>query len=149
MADRKEETIELSIVTINYQTDDLIIQLLEKLTPHFGVEIIIIDNSPTDSLGKKLPQRSDVKYFFTGKNLGFSGGSNLGLTKARGEWILYLNSDTIVSTKDAFDLIHSTKDRKFLVAAPKLVQPDSKIQNNVGFFDSLFVNPLNFSFRQA
>lgn len=148
MADRKEKNIELSIITINYQTDDLVINLVKKLVPRLGVEIIIVDNSSTNSLRLKIPKRSDVRYFFTGKNLGFSGGNNYGLSRARGEWLFLLNSDTLVSTEDALELLSETKKRKYLVSAPKLIQPDGKTQNNVGFFDSLFRNPLNFLFAR-
>ncbi|KKT31085.1 MAG: WsbD [Candidatus Collierbacteria bacterium GW2011_GWC2_44_18] len=142
----KENNPELSIITINYQTDDLVVNLVQKLVPRLGVEIIIVDNSPTDSLHHKLPKRSDVQYFFTGKNLGFSGGNNYGLSKARGEWLFLLNSDTLVSTEDVLKLLSETKKCKYLVSAPKLIQPDGKIQNNVGYLDSFFKHPLNYLF---
>ena len=146
MADRKEKNINLSIITINYQTDNLVIDLLKKLTPKVGVEIIIVDNSPSDTLRAGLPNRNDLKYFFVGKNLGFSGGNNFGLARARGEWLLLLNSDTLVSTEDVLALLSETKKSKNLVSAPKLIQPDGKTQDNVGYFDSFFVHPLNYLF---
>lgn len=148
MADRKEKTIELSIITINFKTDDLILDLLKKLKRHSGVEIIIVDNSPEDSLREKLPKRSDIKYLFAGKNLGFSGGNNLGLAEAKGEWLFLLNSDTLVSTRDILRLLSYTKKHKYLVAAPKLIQLDSKTQDNIGLFDSFFTNPINSIFAR-
>jgi len=146
MTDTREKNPELSIVIINYQTDDLVVNLVQKLVPRFGVEIIIVDNSPTDSLHHRLPKRSDVRYFFTGKNLGFSGGNNYGLSKASGEWSFLLNSDTLVTMEDVLELLSETKKQKYLVSAPKLTQPDGKTQNNVGFFDPFLRNPINFLF---
>lgn len=148
MADRKEKNIDLSIITINYHTDELILDLLEKLSPHRGVEIIIVDNSKTDSLRQKLPHRKDIHYFFAGENLGFAGGNNLGLSCARGDWLMLLNSDTLVSTRDVLKLLSATKSRNFFVSAPQLIQLDSKIQDNVALFDGLFTNPINHIFAR-
>src|SRR3989344_5197474 len=108
MADRKEKNINLSIITINYQTDNMVIDLLKKLTPQVGLEIIIVDNSPSDTLRARLPKRNDLKYFFVGKNLGFSGGNNFGLARARGEWLLLLNSDTLVTSAELLRLLEHT-----------------------------------------
>jgi GT2 family glycosyltransferase len=148
MADRKEKNISLSVITINYQTDKLVTDLLTKLTPHAGLEVILVDNSPSDTLRAKLPKRNDVKYFFVGKNLGFSGGNNFGLARAKGEWLFLLNSDTLISTEEVLKLLSETIKSKHLVSAPKLVQPDGKIQNNVGFFDSFLQKPVNFLFAR-
>jgi len=144
----KEKNPELSIITINYQTDDLVVNLVKKLVPRLGVEIIIVDNSPTDSLHHKLSKRSDIRYFFTGKNLGFSGGNNFGLARARGEWLLLLNSDTLVTTAEILRMLEHTRRQGYLVSAPKLIQPDGKIQNNVGYFDSFLKHPLNYLFAR-
>jgi len=122
--------------------------LLEKLKPHAGVEIIVVDNSPTDSLRTKLPKRSDLTYLFANANLGFSGGNNLGLASAKGEWIFLLNSDTLVSTRDILRLLSVTQKKKLKVSAPQLIQLDGKIQNNVGYFDSLLQNPANYIFAR-
>ncbi|EKD52977.1 MAG: hypothetical protein ACD_61C00186G0014 [uncultured bacterium] len=148
MADRKVKELDLSIIIINYCTDDLILNLLRQLKTHAGVEIILVDNSPIETLSKRLPKRNDVHYYFTGKNLGFSGGNNYGLSRASGEWLFLLNSDTLVNTEDVLALLSETKKSKYLVSAPKLIQPDGKTQNNVGYFDSLFRNPINFLFAR-
>lgn len=146
MADRKEKNIELSIITINYQTDKLILDLLDELKPHTGVEVIVVDNSPTDSLRTKLPKRKDLTYLFANENLGFSGGNNLGLASAKGEWVFLLNSDTLASTRDILRLLAVTQKKKLKVSAPQLIQLDGKIQNNVGYFDSFSQNPANYIF---
>jgi hypothetical protein len=148
MANRKEKEINLSIITINYQTDKLVTDLLTKLTPKVGVEILIVDNSPTDSLRDKLPKRTDIRYYFTGKNLGFSGGNNFGLARARGEWLLLLNSDMLVTSAELLRLLDHTKRQGCLISAPRLIQPDGQIQNNVGYFDSFFKHPLNYLFAR-
>ncbi len=148
MANLPEKTLPLSIVIVNFQTDDMVLQLLDDLYPNPSFEIILIDQSPENTLKPKLPKRPDVKFTYTGKNLGFSGGNNIGIVKATGEWIMLLNSDTRTSTNDILKLLEITKHNPVLVSAPKLIQPDSTVQNNVGFFDPLFVKPINAIFAR-
>lgn len=146
MPDKKTKNPQLSIIILNYKTDDLILNLLSHLEKKSGVEIIIVDNSPDNILSKKIVNRSDIRYFFIGKNLGFSGGNNFGIKRAAGDWILLLNSDTIVSTSDLLRLLLITQASHRLVAAPKLLTKSKNIQNNVGYFDGLFENPINYLF---
>lgn len=146
MANREKENPILSIITINYKTDDLILDLLKGLIPDPKIELIVIDNSPQNTLEKKLPMRSDLVYFFANKNLGFSGGNNLGVSKAKGEWVFLLNSDTKVNTTDVLEMFDITINNPVLVSTAKLIQPNSEIQNNVGMFDPIWINPINYIF---
>lgn len=138
----------LSIVIVNYKTDDLILDLLKGLKKDASIEIIIVDNSPQETLEKKLPTRSDLRYFYTGKNLGFSGGNNYGISRSKGEWLFLLNSDIKTNTEDINKLLRITAESGYVVSAPRLVQPDGQIQDNVGYFDSFFQNPINFIFAR-
>lgn len=146
MANREKENPRLSIITINYKTDDLILDLLKSLTPDPKIEIIIIDNSPENTLEKKLPIRNDLTYFFVNKNLGFSGGNNLGISKAKGEWVFLLNSDTKVNTSEILKMFDITVNNPVLVSTAKLIQPNGDTQNSVGFFDPVWINPANYVF---
>jgi len=93
--------MDLSIIIINYKTQDLTLKTLKsvfKATPPKGkMEIILIDNASGDNtphlVRKKFPQ---VKVIASQKNLGFAGGNNLGMRKAKGKYVLLLNSDTLV-----------------------------------------------------
>lgn len=140
--------VKLSVIVVNYKTDDLILDLLRGISPNPLVEIMIVDNSPENTLEKKLPKRHNLLYHFADANLGFSGGNNLGISRAKGEWFFLLNSDTITSTKDILHLMNITIKNKFLVSCPKLIQPDGIVQNNVGDFNSFFKNPINYIFAR-
>ncbi len=148
MSESKLKRTQLSIIIINYQTDDLVLNLLQGLGVDADVEIILVDQSPINTLETKLPKRNDQRYFFVGKNLGFSGGNNYGVAQSRGEWILLLNSDTLVSSSSIRKLISITKENDCLVSAPKLAGSDARVQNNVGFFDSFRRSPINFLFAR-
>ncbi len=63
------------------------------------MEIIIVDNDSTkedaEIIKKKYPYIILIKSII---NYGFAGGNNLGIMRARGEFVLLLNNDTTVKT---------------------------------------------------
>jgi len=93
--------MDLSIIIINYKTKDLTIQTLDSVfkakEPKGRIEVILIDNGSKDdtpaAVRKKFKQ---VKIIESQTNLGFAAGNNLGLRKAKGKYVLLLNSDTII-----------------------------------------------------
>ncbi len=63
-----------------------------------NAEVIVVDNASTDgSLAYLKPNFPDVQFIESGANSGFAKACNVGLQKALGEFILFLNPDTIVA----------------------------------------------------
>ncbi len=96
---------DISIVTVNYNGLRDTIELIESLkTLIMSVvyEIVVVDNGsrkdPTQVLRERFP---DVKMVRSERNLGFSGGNNLGFREAAGRYVFLLNNDTIVK-EDCF-----------------------------------------------
>jgi GT2 family glycosyltransferase len=76
-------------------------------------EVIVVDNgSPDHDVPYIHEHFPDVILIASEKNLGFAGGNNLGVAKARGQYLLLLNNDTMLETDIAIgiDLIESQKD---------------------------------------
>lgn len=89
--------MKLSIIIINYNTKDYlrqVLQSIEQSIDRLDKEVIVVDNGSTDGSLDIIP--SWVKLIKNNHNLGFSAANNLGLKQARGEYILFLNSDTQV-----------------------------------------------------
>lgn len=91
---------ELSIIIINYNNVEVSIDCINSITkesPSLNFEIIVIDNASTkgnaEELKDKFPQ---IQFYQLEENLGFGMANNFGIEKANGEFILLLNSDTIV-----------------------------------------------------
>ena len=89
----------LSIIIVNYNTGDLLSACLDSLfaddTSRW--EVIVVDNGSTDdSLAVVETRFPQVILIASPENLGFSGGNNLALRQARGEFFLLLNTDTLV-----------------------------------------------------
>lgn len=95
---------ELSIITVNYNGLKDTCELIKSLQTHISLsyEIIVVDNASkineADILQEKYPHIITIR---SEENLGFSGGNNLGIRKAKGKYIFLLNNDTFVD-EDAF-----------------------------------------------
>ncbi len=157
----------LSIIIVSYNTKELLEQCLESVAKslvkdELEAEIIIVDNNSTDGSQEYLKQltvknsklkvkktknlkltaknqRLKVKTILNNKNAGFAKANNQGIGEARGEYILLLNSDTIITEKNFF-----SKAIKFLekgkwvgILGPRLLWKDGQIQASGGYFPSL------------
>ncbi len=95
--------IDLSIVILSFNTRQLLRAALASVfksrLDHNQLEVIVCDNGSTDGsvtmVKKDFPQ---VVVIANGRNLGFAAGNNTGIRRARGRYILLLNSDTEVSS---------------------------------------------------
>jgi len=92
--------IKLSVVIVNYKVKyftELALQSLQKALVNISNEVFVVDNfSQDDSLDYLKPKFPEVTFIASNKNLGFSGGNNLALRKAQGEFVLLLNPDTVL-----------------------------------------------------
>ncbi len=108
----KNDQPKLSIIILNYNTQDITIQAIESIEKNYptevreGVfEIIVTDNaSPDGSLEtfSRYQKKTSIKLFHVidnGANIGFSAGNNKGVFFAKGKYILFLNPDTITYAK--------------------------------------------------
>ena len=67
---------------------------------NMSCEVLVIDNNSLDNstnfINHKFP---DTKVIRSDANLGYAGGCNLGAQYAKGDYLLFLNNDTIITKK--------------------------------------------------
>ncbi|MEM6802402.1 MAG: glycosyltransferase family 2 protein [Bacteroidota bacterium] len=88
----------VSIISVNYKqyaaSHEFLTACRELSYPE--LEVILVDNESEEeklvSLEKDFPE---VIFLASSQNLGFAGGNNLGITKAKGDYFLFLNNDTL------------------------------------------------------
>ena len=95
----------ISIVTINYNGLNDTSELIESIQAYIhstSYEIIVVDNASKKDEASLLKEKYPVvNVIASPSNLGFSGGNNLGIKQAKGEFIFLLNNDTYI-TSDCF-----------------------------------------------
>ncbi len=89
----------VSIITINYNEAAVTLDMLaslESLTyPNY--EVIVVDNASPNEKPDIIKERyPEVQLIKSTTNLGFAGGNNLGVKVAKGEFLLFINNDTVV-----------------------------------------------------
>lgn len=106
--------MQLSIIIVNYNVKYFLEQCLhsvEKAIAQLEAEVWIVDNASTDGSIEYLQNKfSFVKYISNTQNGGFAKANNQGLEKATGEYILFLNPDTLLA-EDCFSKCLSFMDK--------------------------------------
>lgn len=89
-----------SILVITYNNleyNKFCIESIRQYTEPDSYELIVIDNHSTDGTVEWLQGQQDIKVIINSENAGFPVGCNQGIKAAKGNNILLLNNDTIVT----------------------------------------------------
>ena len=130
----------VSIVIVNYRTAEMTIQCVKSvLDSCIGewFEIIIIDNCSNDNSGDIISRYVSacgyghkISLIRNQYNGGYSAGNNDGVRKSQADYVLLLNSDSIVSG-DAVQRLAGCldEDSELGIASPGLCSRDGEPQN--------------------
>jgi len=89
----------VSFITVNYDHPEVTLDLLSTLRQitYPNIEVIVVDNaSPNDDPSILKSSYPEINFIQSSVNLGFAGGNNLGIRKARGKYLFFINNDTEV-----------------------------------------------------
>lgn len=93
--------LDLSVIIVNYNVKAFVDQCLRSVaraSKGLQVEVFVVDNASNDGSVAHLRQNfPDVHLIASPENLGFGRANNLAAAQAKGEFVLYLNPDTVVS----------------------------------------------------
>ena len=121
----------VSIIIVHYKANDAFFDCLRSLkenNPKSSFEIIVVDNDEKAAIDKEIKKKfSRVVYIKSRRNGGFGAGNNLGAKHAKGEYLFFLNPDTIIF-KDTIDTLVDflEKNKEAAVVAPLLLDPRKK-----------------------
>jgi N-acetylglucosaminyl-diphospho-decaprenol L-rhamnosyltransferase len=97
-----------SIIYVNWNTADLLLDSIASVvkgTKRIDFELIVVDNGSYDGCRERLSKGyPDAVFVQSEENLGFAKANNLGAKYANGEFLLFLNPDTMI-IDDAIDLL--------------------------------------------
>jgi len=143
----------LSVIIVSYNTVELLRNCLRSIKNASGIieyEVIVVDNNSTDGSVQMVNNEfPEVIIIVNPRNVGFGVANNQGVHIARGDFILLLNSDTIVypgAFQSMVDYLKNHPDVK--IVGPCLLNPDMSVQmqckrgfprflNSLGHFSGL------------
>lgn len=132
--------MQLSIVTVNYKSWGHLEAALNAMAVGFPSdwEMIVVDNeSNPDDFNPFSSRFPWVTFVANPENSGFGCGCNIGVKKASGESLLFMNPDVIANVRD-IQALKSIKEQNDLgIVAPQQVSPAGKPQKVFDDFPSL------------
>lgn len=116
--------VNVAVVILNYNLKKQTLACIEsvKRAKYPALKIIVVDNNSKESIEEDI-KKLGVDFIQSGKNLGYSGGNNLGIQKALDlgvEYILVLNPDTTVNSDCIRNLVGMAEKNKSQVVGPKI-----------------------------
>ncbi len=139
------EIVDLSIIIVSYNTKGLLLECLSSIQKHtkeVSYEVIVVDNASKDgsvaALQKLEVAGKKLQVIANKENWGFGAANNQGMKKAKGRYILLLNSDTKLIENSLLSMVMFMDEHpKVGIASCKLVNADGTLQTTGGFFPTL------------
>jgi GT2 family glycosyltransferase len=132
--------VKLSIITVNYKSWGHLEAALSALSADFPEdwEIIVVDNEsdPAD-LDTFAARFVWATFIANPDNSGFGHGCNIGVAKASGEQLLFMNPDVVATSADIQKLMQIKEQHDIGIVAPKQVSATGKAQKVFDDFPSL------------
>lgn len=145
----------LSIVVITRNTQDLLRNLLKsaqadrQLKPILA-DVTVIDNHSTD--GTVSMVRREFPWVFlveNDRNTGFAAAANMGISRSRGSYVLFLNSDTVLMEGEVPAMVQFMNEEPHVgICGPQLVYEDMRPQRSYAHIPSLLFEIVPRSFLE-
>lgn len=106
--------MDVSIIIVNFNTDELTIQAVESVFAYAKVivfEIIVVDNNSTrTNLTQLLAFHKNIAFIPLKENIGFGKANNLGYELSKGKYVFLLNSDAYLIDDSLSELFKFMED---------------------------------------
>lgn len=131
--------LDLSVIIVNYHTEELTLNCIDSIvknTKGIKYEIIVVDSETNGKIQKS--KNPKIQLIQRKENVGFTGGNNLGMREAKGDYVLLLNSDTEIHDNVLIEMVNwLNKNPKIGIATCALKNADGSIQGTGGYFPTL------------
>lgn len=150
---RPKQDKDISIIIINYNLSDEIENclnsLLDVIKPGRSIdyEVIVVDNNSPDRKIEETEKKfgsDEIHFYYLHENLGFGKGCNFGFSKASGEYICFLNPDTIIKDDIFLPIIKIFEgDSTIGIIGPKQETRGSFFDFSAGYSPNIFFELFN------
>lgn len=133
----------VSIVILNWNTRDLLLQCLEAVfatKEAVDCEIVVVDNASSDDSVSTVQARfPQVRILQNKENAGFARGNNIGVANCTGKYALILNTDAFLQPGALAELVRvAESDPQMGVVGAYLLNPDGTFQASHTLFPTLW-----------
>jgi N-acetylglucosaminyl-diphospho-decaprenol L-rhamnosyltransferase len=137
------EQVELSVIVVNWDTRDLLVQCLLSVydtTSDLESEVIVVDNASVDGsaemVSREFPRARVIKNT---ENVGFARANNQAIAISQGRYLLLFNSDAIATPGSIQSLVSLGNAEPCAgVVGAQLLHPDGSFQASHTPFPTLW-----------
>lgn len=117
----------ITVVMLAYGAEEYLAEAVEAVLASAGaeVELVLVDNGAEASSLARVPADPRVRHLSPGRNLGFTGGVNLGVRHARHDVVALVNSDAIVEPTTLVALAQHLEDPAVGIAGALILLADA------------------------
>lgn len=121
----------VGVVILNYKVREEVLKCLKSVqdSDYGALTIIVVDNDSGDSLEQDIAKTPAVTFIQSGRNLGYTGGNNVGIKRALElgvDYVFVLNPDTQVLKNTIKILVSAAENGVAAMVGPKIYFADSK-----------------------
>lgn len=130
----------VSIITVNYNGYKDTCELIDSLSKYetYPYEIIVVDNASSGDDAIKLHEKyPTICVVSSNINRGFAGGNNLGYVYAKGDYVIFLNNDTIIKYSFLEPLVKKLDTTHCGLVSPKIMYEEAPDRIQFAGFTSL------------
>ncbi len=130
---------DLSVIVVNWNTCRLLdacLQSVESTRQNLRIDVLVVDNGSSDGSVDMVRQRfPGFLLIANADNRGYAAANNQAIERARGQYLLLLNSDAAVEPAALRTIVAYADDHPDVgVIGPKLLNPDGTLQPSGGRF---------------
>ncbi len=123
----------ISIVIVHFKVPEFLIRALRSLRQallYDQAEVIVVDNASMDNSKQIITgEFPEIAWIDLKSNIGFGKACNVGAKSAGGEFLLFINPDTLVSQNTLSESIRLMRERPDIgLMGPEILNPDGTLQ---------------------
>jgi N-acetylglucosaminyl-diphospho-decaprenol L-rhamnosyltransferase len=129
----------IAVVVVSFNTREVLRACLESLRAAEVLEIVVVDNGSTDGSVEMVRRDFPRVRLVEAANRGYGAAGNLGFRATTSEYVLLLNSDTVVE-EGGIEALGEYLDQqpRAAVVGPRLRNPDGSLQPSCSAFLGTF-----------
>ena len=128
--------MQVSIIIVSFNCKEYVIECINTILEHtkeVQYEIIVVDNNSVDNIEEELANTfQNVLFLKSECNCGFGFANNIGLSRVKGEYVFFLNPDTLL-LNDTCKILYDFMENNINVAAVGARVFDEKHNNQISF----------------
>ncbi len=128
--------MQVSIIIVSYNCKKYVIECIKSIldyTKGVQYEIIVVDNNSVDNIEEDLLNTfQNILFLKSEYNGGFGYANNIGLSRAKGKYVFFLNPDTLL-LNDTCKILYDFLENNTNVAAVGARVFDERHNNQISF----------------